>query len=199
MLVERIRVSGALAIRFLGVSLAFSSPNSSPINTSSCSYMGYSSVYLSRVAANVGRAVSVSASLVSMAFPPIHNMREMANYVRETFIWHWRSASHPPRSLPEDFHVLCPHFSLAEAEGAAAEFKLPEIVQAIFYAMLLNEAFGLGVAHEYAAESMKSSLIGLRGAQLYRPADEVEVQGARDGQEEGSGSAGPPAPSSDEK
>ncbi|KAJ8422954.1 hypothetical protein Cgig2_031576 [Carnegiea gigantea] len=38
----------------------------------------------------------------------------------------------------------------------------------------------------------------ITGAQLYRPADEVEVRGARDGQGEGSGSTGPPAPSSDE-
>ncbi|KAJ8424430.1 hypothetical protein Cgig2_010659 [Carnegiea gigantea] len=143
------------------------------------------------------------------------NTREMANYMRETFICHWRSALRPPRPLPEDFHALCPRFSLAEAEGAAAEFELPEIVQATFYTMLLNEAFELGVAHEYMAESMKSPLVGLRwstfevcldcmdyvirGAQLYRPANELEVEGARDGQEEGSGSVGPPAPSSDEE
>ncbi|KAJ8444450.1 hypothetical protein Cgig2_005972 [Carnegiea gigantea] len=110
---------------------------------------------------------------------------------KETFIWHWRSASRPPRPLPEDFHVLCPCFSLDEAEGAAAEFELPKIVQATFYAMLLNEAVKLGVAHEYMADSMKSSLVGLRWptfevwmdcmdcvvreAQLYRPADEVEA------------------------
>ncbi|KAJ8422958.1 LOW QUALITY PROTEIN: hypothetical protein Cgig2_031580 [Carnegiea gigantea] len=200
-------------LKFLGVSLAFSSPNFSLINTSSFSCMGYLSVYLSRVVANVRRAVSVSIFFVSMTFPPIHNTREMPNYVRETFIWRWRSASHPPRLLPEDFHVLCPRFSLAEAEGATAEFEIPEIVT--FYAMLLNEAFELGMAHEYTTESMKSSLVGLRwstfevwldcmdcvirGAQLYRPADEVEVRGSRDGQEEGSGSASPSAPSSDEE
>ncbi|KAJ8434455.1 hypothetical protein Cgig2_025425 [Carnegiea gigantea] len=134
---------------------------------------------------------------------------------RETFIWHWTSASCPPRPLPKDFHVLCPCFSLVEAEAAAAESELPEIVQAIFYAMLLNETLELGMAHEYTAVSMKSSLVGLRwstfevwmhimgevirGAQLYRPPKEVDVQGARDGQGEGSGSAGPPAPSSDEE
>ena len=67
-----------------------------------------------------------------------------------------------PHPLPEDFHVLCLCFSLAQAEGAAAEFELPEIVQVTFYAMLLNEAFELGVAHDYMAESMKSSLVGLR-------------------------------------
>ncbi|KAJ8434070.1 hypothetical protein Cgig2_007585 [Carnegiea gigantea] len=158
---------------------------------------------------------SVLVRVVSMTFPPIHNTREMANYVRETFIWRWRSISRPPHLLPEDFHMLCPRFSLVEAKGAAAEFELPEIVQVTFYAILLNEAFELGVAHKYTAESMKSSMVGLRwstfevwlnymdevirGAQLYRPPDEVEVQGARDGQGEGSGSAGPPVPSSEEE
>jgi len=60
--------------------------------------------------------------------------------------------------------------------------------------MLLNEAFVLGVAHDYTAKSMKSLLVGLRwstfevwldfmdevirGAQLYRLLKEVEIQGA---------------------
>ena len=90
---------------------------------------------------------------------------------------------------------------MAEADGTTVEFELPEIAQETFYAMLLNEAVELGVAHEYIAESMKSSLVGLRwstfevlldcmdyvlrGAQLYRLADEVEVRGSMDGQGEG--------------
>ncbi|KAJ8432493.1 LOW QUALITY PROTEIN: hypothetical protein Cgig2_003570 [Carnegiea gigantea] len=164
------------------------SSNSSSINTTSFSHIEYSSVHLSRgVVENVGSAVSVPVSL--------------------------RSTSHPPHPLPEDFHVLCPCFSLAEAEGAAAEFELPEIVQATFYTILLNEAVELGVADKYTAESTKSSLVDLRsstfemdcmdcplrGAQLYRPTDEVEVRGSEDGQEERSGSAGPSTPSSDEE
>ena len=69
-----------------------------------------------------GRATGTPASLANMAFPPIRNTREMANYVRETFIWRWRSASRLPRPFPKDFHVLRPLFSLSEAESAAAEF-----------------------------------------------------------------------------
>jgi len=81
--------------------------------------------------------------------------------------------------------------------------------------MLLNEAFELGVAHEYTTEHMKSSLIGLRwstfelwmdcldhalrGAQLHWPADEVEVRSSQDNQQEGSGSSEPPTPSIDEE
>ncbi|KAJ8444370.1 hypothetical protein Cgig2_019928 [Carnegiea gigantea] len=125
------------------------------------------------------------------------------------------SASRPPRPLPEDFNVLCPCFSLAEVEAAAAESKLPRIVQAMFYDMLLNEMLELGVVHEYTAERMKFLPVGLRwstfkvwmrimdevirGAQLHLQPDEVELKGARDGQGEGSGSADPPAPSSDEE
>ncbi|KAJ8434745.1 hypothetical protein Cgig2_001948 [Carnegiea gigantea] len=87
-----------------------------------------------------------------------------------------RFAPAPPRPLPEDFHILYLCFSLAEAEGAAVEFELPEVVQAIFYAMLLNEAVELGVAHEYTAESMKSSLvvIGCHVASVGKSGDVLE-------------------------
>ncbi|KAJ8432368.1 hypothetical protein Cgig2_021902 [Carnegiea gigantea] len=80
----------------------------------------------------------------------------MAHYVKGTFTWRWRSASRPCRPLPEDFNVLCPCFSLAEAEAeaVAAELELPEIVQATFYAMLLNDKLELGAVHEYTAEKM---------------------------------------------
>jgi len=36
---------------------------------------------------------------------------------------------------------------LAEAEIAAVELELPEIVQATFYAMLLNDMLELGAIH----------------------------------------------------
>ena len=52
--------------------------------------------------------------------------------------------------------------ALFEAESATAEFELPEIIQATFYAMLLNEVVELGVVHDYTGEKMKASLIGLR-------------------------------------
>ncbi|KAJ8444094.1 hypothetical protein Cgig2_025095 [Carnegiea gigantea] len=64
--------------------------------------------------------------------------------------------------LPEDYHVLCPHFSLPEAEGAATDFELPEMMQATFYAMLLNEAVELGVVHGFMVEGLRLALVGLR-------------------------------------
>ena len=62
------------------------------------------------------------------------------------------ASTSPP---PEDFLTLCLRFLLSEAEGAVAEFELPEIEQVTFYAMLLNEAVELGVAHKFTAEGLK--------------------------------------------
>jgi len=97
-----------------------------------------------------------------MAFPPLYNTREIADYVRESFIWCWRRATRPPRPLPEDYHVLCPRFSLHKTEGAAADFELPEMVQVTFYAMLLNEAVELHVVHDFMAKGLRLALVGLR-------------------------------------
>ncbi|KAJ8420088.1 hypothetical protein Cgig2_002029 [Carnegiea gigantea] len=101
-------------------------------------------------------------SLLIMAFPPLYDTRETADYMRESFIWHWRRATRPPCPLPEDYHVLCPHFSLPEAERAAADFELPKMVCATFYATLLNEAVELGVVRSFIVEGLKSFLMGLR-------------------------------------
>ncbi|KAJ8421645.1 hypothetical protein Cgig2_019218 [Carnegiea gigantea] len=119
-------------------------------------------IFPGQAVGNIGRASGIRISPVSMAFPLIYNTREMADNVRESFIWRWRSASRLPRPFPEDLHFLFPCFSLSKAEGAAADFKLPDIVQATFYVMLLNEAVEMGVVHDFTAESMKSSFIGLR-------------------------------------
>ncbi|KAJ8430517.1 LOW QUALITY PROTEIN: hypothetical protein Cgig2_012916 [Carnegiea gigantea] len=147
-----------------------------------------------------------------MVFSPIYNTREMAGHVRESFVWRWRRALRPPCPLPEDFHALCPRFSMLEAKGTAADFELPEMVQATFYAMLLNKAVELGAVRGFMAECLKSALVGLsfevwmscvdhklRKTQFRRQVITVKVHGPQDGQKESSGSNGPPAPSSDEK
>ena len=97
-----------------------------------------------------------------MAFSPIYNTREMADYVRESFVWRWRRASRLPRSLPEDLQALCPRFSLSEVEDAAVNCELSETVQATFYAMLLNEAVELGVVHGFTSKDLKLALVALR-------------------------------------
>jgi len=63
-----------------------------------------------------------------MAFPPLYDTREMADFVRESFRWHWRGATCPPHPLPDDYQDLCLCFALSNAERAALDFELPEVV-----------------------------------------------------------------------
>ena len=89
------------------------------------------------------------------------------------------------------------------------------MVQATFYAMLLNDAVELGPAHEFTGDEMKSVLMDLRwssferwiycmddtlmAAQQNRLADEIKVSDAADDRRGVSDLGGPPAPSSDEE
>ena len=63
-----------------------------------------------------------------MAFPPLHDTRKMADFVREFFRWRWMRVTHLRRPLPDDYQDLCPRFSLSEAEIAALDFELPEMI-----------------------------------------------------------------------
>jgi len=81
----------------------------------------------------------------------------MADHVRETFRWHWRNASRLLRPLKEDYWDLCPYFILFKAEEAARDFKIPKMVQATFYAILLNNAVGLGIVSRFLVANLKAS------------------------------------------
>ncbi|KAJ8420400.1 hypothetical protein Cgig2_028072 [Carnegiea gigantea] len=96
------------------------------------------------------------------AAAPSDDDKEMADFKRESFRWHWRRATRPPRPLPTDYRDLCPRFSLSKAERAALDFELSKMVQAIFYAMLLNDAIELGIVSGFLASDLRSSLEGLR-------------------------------------
>ena len=48
------------------------------------------------------------------------------------------------------------------AKQAAKYYRLPELPQVIFYAMLLNEAERLGVLQGHALRSLESALTELR-------------------------------------
>ncbi|KAJ8421918.1 hypothetical protein Cgig2_021607 [Carnegiea gigantea] len=88
--------------------------------------------------------------------------KEMADHVRETFKWHLRTASHPPRPLLKDYRDLCLGLTLSDAEEVACDFDIPEIVQATFYVMVVNEAMELFVVSKDMAGALKSTLKGLR-------------------------------------
>ena len=97
-----------------------------------------------------------------MAFPPLYDTKKMADFVRESIRWCGRRATRLPRPLPDDYQDLYPCFSLLEAERAVLDFELPEMVQATFYAMLLNDAVELGIVSGFLADDLKVTLQGLR-------------------------------------
>ncbi|KAJ8420546.1 hypothetical protein Cgig2_002641 [Carnegiea gigantea] len=54
-------------------------------------------------------------------------------------------SSHPHQLIPENYQDLCLSFTLFDAEKAARNFDIPEMIQAIFYAIVVNDAFELGI------------------------------------------------------
>ncbi|KAJ8427499.1 hypothetical protein Cgig2_028170 [Carnegiea gigantea] len=72
----------------------------------------------------------------------------------------WRRATRPPRPLLNNYQDLCPCFSLPGAERAALDFELPEMVQAMFYIILLNDAIELGIVSGFLTDDLKSTLEG---------------------------------------
>ncbi|KAJ8429187.1 hypothetical protein Cgig2_028760 [Carnegiea gigantea] len=90
-----------------------------------------------------------------VVFPPLYNTRKMANF-------RWRRATCPPHPLSDDYQDLCPCFTLPEAERAALDFELPEMVQATFYPMLLNDTVELGIVSGFLVDDLKLTLEGLR-------------------------------------
>ncbi|KAJ8431148.1 hypothetical protein Cgig2_026745 [Carnegiea gigantea] len=73
-------------------------------------------------------------------FPNFTSTEMAAEYVRETFRLHLRETSaQRPRPLPEDHLILCLSFDLGVATRYAQGSNIPETVQAIFYAMVVNE------------------------------------------------------------
>ncbi|KAJ8433057.1 hypothetical protein Cgig2_020624 [Carnegiea gigantea] len=141
-----------LAIKLFGISPHFQLSLSPSINITSFSYIGSSGIHLSR-----GSGIKYRKSDRYTRFPLL-----LWCFLLFTILGRWliTSASCPPCPLPEDFHALCPRLSLPEAEGALADFELPEMVQVTFYAILLNKAVELGVVHSFIAEGLKSALVG---------------------------------------
>ncbi|KAJ8424845.1 hypothetical protein Cgig2_030072 [Carnegiea gigantea] len=79
----------------------------------------------------------------------------------ETFKWQLRRASRSFHPLPEDYQDLCLRFTLPIAKKATHDFDIPEIVQATFYAMVINNVV-LSVVSRDMAGALKSTLKGLR-------------------------------------
>ncbi|KAJ8429312.1 hypothetical protein Cgig2_025068 [Carnegiea gigantea] len=143
----------------------------------------------------------LAKSLSIMVFPYFFSTEEMTLNVLGTFNWRLRRATRPPRLLSEDYHDLYLYFILADAEEAAHDFHIPELVQAIFYAIVVNKALELGVLRRSLVEDLKSALIGLRNNILiaHRPGPVAPGVGPMpaNSQEESTGSNDTTSPSSD--
>ncbi|KAJ8427248.1 hypothetical protein Cgig2_023914 [Carnegiea gigantea] len=100
----------------------------------------------------------ISTLFYTMVFSDFLSIKQAADYAKETF----KGAVRTPRSLPMSHYELCPHFNIAVAEEAARDFRIPEMIQGIFYAMVVNEALKLGVLSRDLAEHLKLCLEGLQ-------------------------------------
>ncbi|KAJ8434092.1 LOW QUALITY PROTEIN: hypothetical protein Cgig2_005771 [Carnegiea gigantea] len=124
----------------------------------------------------------------------------------------------PSNGIGAVLHALHVHSrrtakSYVHAEEAAHDFEIPKIVQATFYAMLLNDDIGLGILSGFLVANLKASLEGLRWmsfeswmharpsleAQLHQRSSSGGTQRPVNGREESSGSNDPLPPSSDEE
>ncbi|KAJ8431037.1 hypothetical protein Cgig2_022979 [Carnegiea gigantea] len=80
-------------------------------------------------------------------FPNFTSTEQAAEYIRDTSRWHLReSSARRPNPLPEDYRSLYPGFNLGMATQYAHDSNILEMVQAIFYVMVLNDTTELGLS-----------------------------------------------------
>ncbi|KAJ8420864.1 hypothetical protein Cgig2_021280 [Carnegiea gigantea] len=80
---------------------------------------------------------------------------QVAEYVWDTFRWTLKESSAPgPKSLPVEYHDLYPRFDLGVVTRYAHDSNTPEMVQAIFYAMVVDDAAELGVSRRLIMDCM---------------------------------------------
>ncbi|KAJ8447059.1 hypothetical protein Cgig2_025436 [Carnegiea gigantea] len=73
-------------------------------------------------------------------FPNFTSTEMAAEYIQETFRWPLREIlAQRLRPLLKDHLILCPSFDLGVATRYAQDSNTPEMVQAIFYAMVVND------------------------------------------------------------
>ncbi|KAJ8422466.1 hypothetical protein Cgig2_017473 [Carnegiea gigantea] len=88
-------------------------------------------------------------------FPNFSSTEMAAEYIQDTFRWRLRetSALHLNPHL-EDYHGLCPGFDLGRATQFAHNSNISKMVQAIFYAMVLNDVAELGLLSRLSMDCM---------------------------------------------
>ncbi|KAJ8428578.1 hypothetical protein Cgig2_031372 [Carnegiea gigantea] len=75
---------------------------------------------------------------------------------RPHFMLCWNDTVELSMPLPKDYHSLHPYFDLDMAEVFAFDFHIPELTQAVFYAMVLNDVVVLGVSCVIMADTLTS-------------------------------------------
>ncbi|KAJ8427762.1 hypothetical protein Cgig2_024306 [Carnegiea gigantea] len=88
---------------------------------------------------------------------------QAAEYVRKNFLWPLRESSIlQPSLLPENHHSFYPNLDFLVAIRHGHSSHIPEMVQAIFYAMVLNDATELGLSSGIGMDCMTSALWELK-------------------------------------
>ncbi|KAJ8429212.1 hypothetical protein Cgig2_012340 [Carnegiea gigantea] len=93
-------------------------------------------------------------------FPNFTSIEIVVEYIRETFRWPLKetSAQHL-RPFPEDHLIICLSIDLGVATWYAQDSNIPKMVQAIFYAMVVNKVAKWGITCRISAKCLM-----LRGA-----------------------------------
>ena len=83
---------------------------------------------------------------MATSFPTFRHTTQAGEYVRGNLHWFMReSSSFHPNLLPLHFMTYCPEFNYIAAMQFAHTTHILEMVQAIFYAIVINDAVELGL------------------------------------------------------
>jgi len=106
---------------------------------------------------------SYPAGRRTTSFPTFQNTTHAVEYVKENLCWFIReSLSLHPNLLLLNFEGLCPEFDHIMVMQFAYVAHIPEMVQAIFYAMEINNVAELGLSNRDAMGRMMVDLQELR-------------------------------------
>ncbi|KAJ8437664.1 hypothetical protein Cgig2_028602 [Carnegiea gigantea] len=93
------------------------------------------------------------------SFPIFRDTAQAVEYVRDNLRWSMReSSSLHPNLLPLHFTAYCPEFDHIMAMQFVHATYIPEMVQAIFYAMVINDMAELRLIRRETEESLMLDL-----------------------------------------
>ncbi|KAJ8448911.1 hypothetical protein Cgig2_030767 [Carnegiea gigantea] len=97
------------------------------------------------------------------SFPSFRGTVQAAEYIRDNLRWSERETSSlHPNLLPWNFSAYCPEFNHIVAMQFAHATHIPDMVQAVFYVMVINDAVRLRFIRREIGENLMSNLQKLR-------------------------------------